>query len=182
MTETDDKPPVTVLYSIGLMNRANRQTFSELGAELTQAGYPTEVDMRPPSGQFSATASLEHILIAIGAVGGGAGGAVFGKKFLELAAEDAYNKLKGKLSKLKPRKPETEKLALVITVEIDGIQVINVLAKGPDDIKELNHPGFDAHETRDGSMTDGAFNMVVDHSLPTPPKPKPSSSPGLTPS
>ena len=27
MTETDDKPPVTVLYSIGLMNRANRQTF-----------------------------------------------------------------------------------------------------------------------------------------------------------
>jgi hypothetical protein len=137
MTETDDKPPVTVLYSIGLMNRANRQTFSELGDELTQAGYPTEVGMRPPSGQFSTTASLEHILIAIGAVGGGAGGAVFGKKFLELAAEDAYNKVKGKLSKLKPRKPETEKLALVITVEIDGIQVINVLAKGPDDIKEF---------------------------------------------
>jgi hypothetical protein len=46
MTETDDKPPVTVLYSIGLMNRANRQTFSELGDELTQAGYPTEVGMR----------------------------------------------------------------------------------------------------------------------------------------
>lgn len=136
MTDADDKPAVTVLYSIGLMNRANRQTFSELDDELRQAGYPTEVDVRPPSGQFSVINSLEQILIVVGGVAA-AGGAVFGKKFLELAAEDAYNKVKGKLSKLTPRKPETEKLALVITVEIDGTQVKNVLAKGPDDIKEF---------------------------------------------
>jgi len=118
------------------LNRENRETLSELRDELAQAGYPTEVDIRPPSGQFAVTASLEHILIVIAAVGG-AGGALFGKKFLELAAEDAYEAVKGKLPKLTPRKPETEKLALVITVEIDGKQVKNVLVKKPDDIKEF---------------------------------------------
>jgi hypothetical protein len=46
-------------------------------------------------------------LIVVGGVAA-AGGAVFSKKFLELAAEDAYKAVKGKLSKLKPRKPETE--------------------------------------------------------------------------
>jgi hypothetical protein len=136
MTGTDDKPAVTVLYSIGLLNRANRETFAELGDELRQAGYPTEVDIRPPSGQFSVTGSLEHILIVVGGIAA-AGGVVFSKKFLELAAEDAYRAVRGRLSKLTPPKPEIQKLALVITVEIDGTQVKNVLAKGPDDIKEL---------------------------------------------
>jgi hypothetical protein len=136
MTDTDDKPPVTILYSIGLLNRANRETLAELRDELRQAGYPTKVDIRPPSGQFSVTASLEHILIVVGGIAA-AGGVVFSKKFLELAAEDAYRAVKGKLAKLTPRKLEIEKLALVITVEIDGTQVKNLLAKGPDDIKEF---------------------------------------------
>jgi len=71
-----------------------------------------------------------------------AGGAVFSKKFLELAADDAYKAVKGKLSKLKRRKPEeTQPLALVITVGINGVQVKNVLAKGPDDIKDFQ-PGL----------------------------------------
>jgi hypothetical protein len=74
-TDVDDKPAVTVLYSVGLLKRENRETLSELRDELAQAGYPTEVDIRPPSGQFAVTASLEHILIVIAAVGG-AGGAV----------------------------------------------------------------------------------------------------------
>lgn len=136
MTDADDKPAVKVLYSIGLMNRANRESFSELANELTEAGYPAEVVIRPPSGQFSVTDTLEHIVIAIAAVSG-ASGAVFSKKFLELAAEDAYKATVGKLFKLKPRNPETEKLAVVITVEIDGKQVKNVLAKGPGDIKDF---------------------------------------------
>jgi hypothetical protein len=61
MTETDDKPPVTVLYSIGLMNRANRQTFSELGDELTQAGRrlaePDLLRLQAPRGAHMMTAT-----------------------------------------------------------------------------------------------------------------------------
>jgi hypothetical protein len=157
VSDTEDKPPITVLYSIGLMNQSNRQAFSELGDELTEAGYPTAVEIQPPSGQFSVTNSLEHILIVVGGAAA-AGGVLFSKKFLELAAEGAYEAVKGKLSKLKPRKPEAEKLALVITVEIGVVQVKNVLAKGPDDIKEFqtrpDRPhGHITEPSEDGGLT-----------------------------
>ncbi len=135
-TDIDDKVAVTVAYSIGLLSRENKQTLSELGEELTQAGYAAEVGISPPSGQFSVTASLEHILIGIAAIGG-AGGAVFSKKYLELAAEYVWKQTEQKLPKLKPRKPETVNLAIVVTVEIDGLQVKNILFRGPDDIKEF---------------------------------------------
>jgi hypothetical protein len=136
VSDTEDKPPITVLYSIGLMNRVNSEVFSELGQELTQSGYPAEVDVRPPSGQFSALASLEQILIVVGGFAA-TGAAVFSKKYLELAAEYAWKRTEMKLPRLKPRKPESEKLAIVVTVEIDGTQIKNVLYRGPDDIKEL---------------------------------------------
>lgn len=136
MSETEGKPSITVLYSFGLMNRSNRQTLAKLGEELTEAGYPTTVDVRPPPSQFSVQNSLEQILIVISTVAL-AGGAVFSKKYLELAAEYAWKQTEAKLPKLKPSKPESDKLAVVITIDTDGKQVKNVLYRGPDNIKEL---------------------------------------------
>ena len=136
MTGTEEKPPIKVLYSLDLWNPENIAVFSELRDELADAGYPTEVDIRPASGQFSATASLGQVLILVGGVGV-AGAAVFSKQYLELAAEYAWKQTEAKLSKLKSRKPESEKLAIVVTVDVDGLQVKNALYKGPGDIKEF---------------------------------------------
>jgi hypothetical protein len=38
-------------------------------------------------------------------------------------------------SKLRSLNPEAERLAIVVTVEIDGLQVKNILFRGLDDIK-----------------------------------------------
>lgn len=136
MSEPEGKPSITVLYSFGLMNRPNRQTLSELGDELTEPGYPATVDVRPPPGQFSVINSLEQILIVVSSAAL-AGGVVFSKKYLELAAEHAWKRTEAKLPKLKSSKPDSDNLAVVVTVEVDGKQVKNVLYRGPDNIKEL---------------------------------------------
>lgn len=155
----EDKPTITVLFSIGLMNPANGQVLRDVCDELNELGYETALELRPPSGQFSA--SLEQILLAISATGG----LIVAKKVLELAAEDAYKATKRAVGKLVKRKrsvdgpePESaeaiESVPVVITVEVNGKQVKNVLVKGPADITELpTRPDF-PHGHQLGRPTD----------------------------
>lgn len=137
------KPAITILYTIGLADRTNHQALIEMRDELRQAGYPTELDLRPPSGQFSA--SIEQILIDISSVEPIVTGALIG-----LAIEESYKSAKKVLGKLVSRKPpKTQDVAInvtasdgatvnvALTIDADGKQVVNVLAKGPNDIKEL---------------------------------------------
>jgi hypothetical protein len=148
MTSQNSKPAINIFYSIGLANPTNLQAFQELRDELRCAGYPTELELSPPSGQFSA--SLEQILIVIGS-GGSVGTAVFAKKYLEHAADSAWAATARTLRKLVKRKPadaitrvsveaeaaKGQSVNVVITIDADGKQIKNVLAKGPDDIKEF---------------------------------------------
>jgi hypothetical protein len=140
MTDGTNQISINLEISIGLANQTNRQALREFQHELEQSGYATDLGVRSPSGQFSA--SLETITITIGT---GAATAL-----TALVVKDIYEGIKKLTTRLRRHKqsdgdpkitisiPIGDDFAVGIRIEAkDGKQVLNLLVRDVDNIKEL---------------------------------------------